>query len=186
MTFDDLERVVDRLPRPIAKLLSRSFIRYVIGGCIAASAHLAVVATLVEFGGVDKENANSLGFVVGIFINYTFQRHITFRDHARGHAEQMPLFIGFALVGLGINRTIYAHGIHDFHLQYLIAAAMAILVVFFFNFTANSLITFRPRCGDMASPPPSTAKVLHSVGAIESTRTITSKQESKGRGYTDL
>ena len=67
MTFDDLERVVNKLPRPIAKLLSSSFVRYVIGGCIAASAHLTVVATLVELGGMDKENANSIGFVVGVF-----------------------------------------------------------------------------------------------------------------------
>lgn len=145
MTIDDLERVVNALPQPIAKLLSSSFVRYVIGGCIAAGAHLMVVAAAVELADIDVENANSMGFVVGVFINYTFQRTVTFRDHARRHVEQMPLFIGFAVLGLGINRYVYAHGIHDFHLQYLIAAAMAILVVFVFNFTANSLVTFRPR-----------------------------------------
>ena len=185
MTFDDLERVVNNLPRPIAKFLSGSFVRYVIGGCIAASAHLAVVATLVELGGMDKENANSIGFVVGVFINYAFQRRVTFREHARKHAEQMPLFIGFALVGMGINRFIYSHGLHDFHLQYLIAAAMAILVVFIFNFTANSLITFRPRRAKANSSPAYAAKTSRSAGAAEVVRGSTSQQASKGRSYTD-
>ncbi len=147
MTLHELELLIAKLPRPIAKLLSSSFVRYVIGGCIAASVHLTVVAIAVELGGMDKENANSLGFAFGVCINYVFQRRITFKQHARKHAEQMPMFIGFALLGLGINRFVYSHGIHDFHLQYLIAAAMAILVVFVFNFTANSLITFRPRGG---------------------------------------
>jgi len=121
------------------------FFRYLMGGALAACVHLSIVAIAVEFFDIDKENANSLGFVVGVLVNYFFQRRFTFREYARGHAEQLPLFAGFALVGLGINRYVYSHGIHDFHLQYMIAAITAIGVVFVFNFTANSLITFRAR-----------------------------------------
>lgn len=178
MDLDDLERLIDALPAPLAKLFRSSFVRYVIGGCIAASAHLAVVATLVEIGGMDKEDANSFGFVVGVLINYAFQRRVTFREHAREHSRQMPLFIGFALVGLGINRFVYAHGIHDFHLQYLLAAAMAILVVFVFNFTANSLITFRPRRAAAryaGGKPARAAEAIRGAGV----------KVGKGRDYTD-
>ncbi|MGB0865490.1 MAG: GtrA family protein [Granulosicoccaceae bacterium] len=186
MNFDDLERLIGSLPRPLAKLLRSSFVRYVIGGCIAASAHLAVVATLVEIGGADKENANSLGFVVGVLINYTFQRRVTFREHAREHSRQMPLFIGFALIGLGINRFVYGHGIHDFHLQYLLAAAMAILVVFIFNFTANSLITFRPRRSAAATASLySSSKPSRSAGAAETIRSSSGVRASKRGSYTD-
>jgi len=53
------------------------------------------------------------------------------------------MFVGFAVIGLGINRFVYSHGINDLHLQYLVAVAFAIGVVFMFNFTANRLVTFR-------------------------------------------
>jgi|GEM_PF-80639 len=180
MTFDGLNAVVNKLPQPIAKLLRSSFFRYVFGGCVAASIHLMVVAVAVETGFMGEINANSLGFVIGVFINYAFQRRFTFKEHARSHAEQMPMFIGFALVGLGINRFVYSHGIEDLHLQYLIAAAMAILVVFVFNFTANSLITFRPKrsanrsssfvASNFSQPTQSSVKKHERSGATKSSK----------------
>lgn len=145
MNLDDLGRVIEKLPEPVSNLLKSTFFHYIIGGCIAAGAHLMTMSFAIEWAGSDKENANSMGFVVGVLVNYAIQRRFTFREHARAHAEQIPLFVSFAVAGLFINRFVYEHGLHDFHLQYLIAAIMAIAVVFVFNFTANSLITFRPR-----------------------------------------
>lgn len=187
MTFDDLERVVAKLPEPIAKILRSSFFRYVVGGCVAAAVHLMVVAIAVETGAMGEVNANSLGFVIGVFINYGFQRRYTFKAHARKHSEQMPMFIGFALVGLGINRFVYSHGIEDLHLQYLIAAAMAILVVFVFNFTANSLITFRPRRASKQAEALTAAGFQRPSSGAESNSaaTATAAKVSQGGNYTD-
>ncbi len=187
MTFDDLQRVVDKLPQPIARLLKRSFICYVIGGCLAAGTHLLIVAAAVELAGAGVNTANTLGFVVGVCINYNFQRHVTFRRHARSHAEQMPLFIGFAVVGLLINRFVYEHGRLDFHLHYLLAAACAILVVFVFNYVANSLITFKPRTRgqqidiDVAQGP------LQRSAALSSSEPPVARVETEkaGGSYTD-
>ena len=185
MTFDDLNAVVKKLPEPIAKLLRSSFIRYVFGGCVAASVHLIVVAVAVEGGLMGEINANSLGFVIGVFINYGFQRRFTFKEHARTHSEQMPMFIGFALIGLGINRFVYSHGIEDFHLQYLFAAAMAILVVFVFNFTENSLITFRPRRARAAAQPLSQPNQRQRAQSNATRLQSSSAKGSKGSGQTD-
>lgn len=143
MNLYSLELVLDRLPPAIANLLRRSFVCYVIGGCIAACVHLIIVALLVELLRLEPRDANSIGFVIGVMINYCYQRKVTFRRTARKHAEQFPLFLGFALIGLGINRFVYDHSISDFHMHYLVAVAFAILVVFIFNFVANTLVTFR-------------------------------------------
>ncbi|MEM7377420.1 MAG: GtrA family protein [Pseudomonadota bacterium] len=127
----------------VKRLLQGTFVCYVIGGCIAAGIHIGIVAFLVEVFGVDKENANSVGFVVGVVVNYLFQAFVTFRADSDDHWQQFPLFVGFAVIGLGINRYVFSFSIHDWQLQYLIATALAIGVVFMFNFTCNRLITFR-------------------------------------------
>ncbi len=138
----------------LKRLLSGTFIFYVIGGCLAAGVHIAIVASLVEGFAYDKENANSIGFVVGVVINYFFQAFITFRADNRDHWQQFPLFVGFAVIGLGINRYVFSHSIHDFHLQYLIATALAIGVVFMFNYTCNRFITFRPEGDEKSDSSP--------------------------------
>ncbi len=127
----------------LKRLLSKTFVRYVIGGAIAACLHIAIVAVLVEGFGSDKENANSVGFVIGVMVNYLFQAYITFHQDNRDHFQQFPLFIGFAVIGLGVNRFVFSHAIHDFNVQYLVATALAIIVVFMFNFTCNRFVTFR-------------------------------------------
>ena len=129
----------------VKRLLRGTFICYVIGGCIAAGIHIAIVALLVEGFDFNKENANSVGFVIGVVVNYLFQAFVTFRADSGDHWQQFPLFVGFAVIGLGINRYVFSHSIHELHLQYLIATALAIGVVFMFNFTCNRLITFRRR-----------------------------------------
>lgn len=133
----------DRLNSLVRKLLKNTLVLYVLGGGGAACIHILIVACLVELYGYGKEGANSIGFVVGVVVNYLFQYFVTFRNSAGDHWQQFPLFVGFAVIGLGINRFVYSHGINDLHLQYLVAAAFAIGVVFMFNFTANRLITFR-------------------------------------------
>ncbi len=133
----------DQLNSLSKALLKNTFVLYVIGGGGAACVHLFIVAGLVEGFAFDKENANSIGFVVGVVVNYLFQYFVTFRNSAGDHWQQFPLFVGFAVIGLGINRFVYSHGVNDLHLQYLVAVAFAIGVVFMFNFTANRLITFR-------------------------------------------
>lgn len=127
----------------VKKLLNSTFILYVMCGGFAAGMHILIVALLVEGFTFDKENANSIGFVFGVVINYLCQSFITFREDSGDHWQQFPLFVGFAVIGLGINRYVFSHSVHDFNLQYLIATALAIGVVFMFNFTCNRLITFR-------------------------------------------
>lgn len=124
-------------------LLSHTLVLYIIGGSAAACIHIAIVAGLVESFEHDKESANTAGFVVGVVVNYLFQYFITFRSSASSHWQQFPLFAGFAVIGLVVNRFVYSHGLNDLHLQYLVAAALGIGAVFIFNFTANRLITFK-------------------------------------------
>lgn len=146
MTFYNLRLVVGWLPTPISNILRNSFVCYVIGGCIAASAHLMTVALSVELIQLTPENANIAGFIIGVIINYCYQRRITFRHTARKHTEQFPLFLGFALLGLIVNRFAYEHSMNEFQFNYLVAAAFAIFVVFIFNLIANTLVTFRHKC----------------------------------------
>jgi len=129
-------------------LLKNTLVLYIIGGGGAACVHILIVAGLVEGLDHDKESANSIGFVVGVVVNYLFQYFVTFRNSAGDHWQQFPLFVGFAVIGLGINRFVYSHGINDLQLQYLVAVAFAIGVVFMFNFTANRLVTFRETVKD--------------------------------------
>jgi|GEM_PF-1811513 len=140
-----------RLKTLVARLLKSTLVLYVIGGGGAAVLHLLIVAGLVELANYDKEVANSIGFVVGVVVNYTYQCLVTFRHSGGDHWQKFPLFLGFAVIGLGINRFVFSHSVNDAHLQYLVATAFAIVVVFMFNFTANRLVTFRETKEDESS-----------------------------------
>lgn len=118
-------------------------VRYTAAGSLAVGVHYLVLILLVERAAMDATLSSSCGFLFGLIVNYLLQYYWTFRSSG-SHAKRFPLFAGVAVVMLGLNAAIF-WALHErFEINYLLAQAFAIGVVFLLNFLVNSLYTFAP------------------------------------------
>ena len=111
-------------------------------GIVGTAAHFATLALLVETFGLDPLPASLCGFAVGALVNYLLNRRLTFKSHAR-HSTVLPKFLTVALLGAALNTLLMYLGLHLLQLHYLLAQALAALLVLFWNFTGSRLWAFR-------------------------------------------
>lgn len=94
----------------------------------------------------DKYIANFFGFAVAATSNYLLNRKFVFNDQARSHRKQFTGFIGIAVLGLFLNSgIIWILTDQFFSLNFYLAKAFAIALVFVWNFSLNHLINFRKK-----------------------------------------
>lgn len=92
---------------------------------------------------LNKFVANSLGFITAVTTNYLLNRAWTFQNTNPNVARQFLVFTAVSLVGLGFN-TLVLYYLHERKKQpFYLSKAIAIAIVFCWNFIANSLFTFR-------------------------------------------
>jgi putative flippase GtrA len=121
-------------------LLSVQLVRYFIFGSCAALLQLVLLFLAVEIFDVQKIFASCVTFVIAVGVNYFLQYHFTFSSSANHH-EAFPKFFAIAILGLFLNWLIFSTLIA--FVYYLIAQAIALLVIFMVNFILNRTLTFR-------------------------------------------
>ncbi len=121
----------------------RQFVKFAVVGAIGTVVDMSILVFLKEVVGVNVYLANACSFTAAVINNYTLNSHWTFGDQEKEHGRQIVQFFIVSAVGLGLSSILlyFFHDIMDLH--YLIAKALAILVVLFWNFSANRLWTFR-------------------------------------------
>lgn len=88
--------------------------------------------------------ANVFSFSVAATWSYTLNRRWTFRDRTSRIRRQYPKFFLVAVIGLGLTSLFLAVFIDLIGLHDLIAKAITVVLVTFWNFSANRTWTFRP------------------------------------------
>jgi putative flippase GtrA len=114
--------------------------RYALVGLLAVAIHYAALIALVELAAVGKVLASVVGFCLAIPVNYYFQHRWVFRSQNR-HRVALPRYQAVTAVGLAINAVAFNGGL-KVGLPYLLAQAIAIVLVVGFNFIANRVYTF--------------------------------------------
>ncbi len=117
------------------------FIRFTLVGGFATGIQYLVLILLVQQMGSGPVAASAVGFIVSAFANYIINYHYTFGS-SQPHFAAMAKFSVLASVGLLLNSLIMA-ALVRFELHYLAAQAAATVTVLLWNFTGNSLWTFR-------------------------------------------
>jgi len=121
----------------------RQFVKFAVVGSIGAVVDFGVLIFLKEIIGFNLYLANTFSFTAAVLNNYTLNSIWTFADQQKQHQRQLPQFFFVSIVGLGINQALL-YFFHDIMgLWYIIAKALAILLVLFWNFFANRFWTFR-------------------------------------------
>lgn len=128
----------------------RRFVKFGIVGALGAAIDFALLNLFRGVFGWDLLWANTFSVSIAILSNFTWNRLWTFPEsRTRKKRTQLVQFTIVNLIGLAINNVIVV-GIDSLivgtlgePLSYNIAKAVAIGVVFFWNFIINRLWTYR-------------------------------------------
>lgn len=91
---------------------------------------------------MNKYVANGLGFLLAASFNFYLNKTWTFHDADPDQLLQYSKYIGFALIGLGINTVIIYLLINKKQMNFYWAKLIAIGVVVLWNFITNYNFTF--------------------------------------------
>jgi putative flippase GtrA len=98
---------------------------------------------------VNKFLANAIGFSAAVISNYFINRFWTFSERERvGVGRQLTSFVLVSLIGLLLNSGFIYILNELFLLNFYLSKAIAVILVFFWNFTANYFFVFK--AGDSA------------------------------------
>ncbi len=120
------------------------FIKFAIVGTMGAGVDFGTLTALVELFHVNVYLANTVSFTAAGLNNFILNSTWTFGDQANKQpARQLAQFFTVSIIGYLLNQALLYSFIEFAGLWYLLAKAIAIVVVLFWNFTANRLWTFR-------------------------------------------
>jgi putative flippase GtrA len=87
--------------------------------------------------------ANSIGFTAAVLSNYFINRLWTFNESKARIGKQLTAFTAVSLVGLLLNSGFIYLFTTVFTLNFYVSKALAVVLVFFWNFTANYFFVFK-------------------------------------------
>ncbi|MBI2984437.1 MAG: GtrA family protein [Candidatus Kerfeldbacteria bacterium] len=125
--------------RPVVK----QFIKFSLVGVINTATSTALYLFFTRLANLDPLVANALAFGAAVSVSFILNKRWTFRDQQRRYARQYAQFFLVSIIGLGLSEAIIfwlhkVRGAHD-----LLAFAVAVVTVVFWNFSANKWWTFR-------------------------------------------
>lgn len=121
----------------------KQFLKYCIGGGIAFIIDIGLLYVFTEFFGLWYILSATLSFCVAAIFNYLFQKFVTFKSESKKYFKQFVMFVLIALIGLGINNSILYLLVESFGVWYILAKALAAIIVLIWNFIANKKVTFK-------------------------------------------
>ena len=125
------------------KLLGR-FLKWSAVGVSGAVVDYGILIALVELAKFDPLIAQAISFTCAVINNYILNRLWTFGDiKHKGPAVQFVQFFIVSVVGLGTRTAIFWLLFELLDFWYIVATAIAIIIVLIWNFFANLAWTFR-------------------------------------------
>jgi putative flippase GtrA len=118
------------------------FFWYIVAGGIATAVHYAVLIALVELSGMAAAPSASIGALCGAAVSYLVNRRITFTGSSSNHSQALPRFMAIALLGALLNGTLVWLGVQQLGWHYLLAQALATVLVLGLTFRLNRIWTF--------------------------------------------
>lgn len=121
--------------------LIRQFLAFASAGAVGTVAHYLLLMVLVMVWKYDAVIASTLGFLLGLSVNYLLSHHWVFRSRKR-YAQTAFKFFLIASVGLGLNTGLMYLAVTKIGIHYLLAQLIATAVVLLWNFAGNRFWTF--------------------------------------------
>ena len=118
------------------------FFWYIVSGGIATAVHYTVLVALVELYGLSAAPSAVIGTLCGACVSYLLNRRTTFRASNAGHGHAVPRFMVIVLLGAFLNGVLVWLGVSMLGWHYLLAQALATVLVMGLTFRLNRIWTF--------------------------------------------
>ena len=122
--------------------LSR-FVKFGLVGCTGIVMDFCITWLCKEELHWNKYLSNTLGFSFAVVNNYLLNRYFTFKQTGVVITLQFLKFLTISLIGLALSNFLLLLILKNTGINFYISKALVIVIVFFWNYTANSLYTFK-------------------------------------------
>lgn len=92
---------------------------------------------------LNKYLSNSFGFLFGVVNNYFLNKNFTFHNTDSHLATQFLSFLIISVIGFLLNTSFLYLLQKKTKINFYVCKVIVTVLVFFWNFTANSLYTFK-------------------------------------------
>lgn len=123
--------------------LNNKLIKFAITGASGLLIDLYVTWILIENFAFNQYAAHVLGFLMAVINNYFVNKYWTFKDGEKKSLKQFILFLALSITGLCLNTGCLYLLITFLKINFYIAKILSVLIVFIWNYTSNSFLTFR-------------------------------------------
>jgi len=126
--------------------MKRTLVKFIQFGFISGIATLIDLFFLwffTEVTGIFYLFSAVLAFLIGTTVNYSLNRAWTFKGTKTSRAKGFVSFTTIGGIGLVLTIALMALFVEIFGLHYLIARIIAAFLVLIWNFSMNSVFTFR-------------------------------------------
>ena len=104
----------------------------------------SVTYSLKEKALINKYIANATGFTCAVISNFFLNKYWTFNSAGNQFiTNQFFLFATTSVIGLCINSSVLMFLIKKMNIRFYLSKAVAVCIVFLWNFLMNDYITFR-------------------------------------------
>lgn len=141
--------LVDKTDRTIVQ-----FIRYGMVAVVALAFDFGTYAILVRGFDMHPVLAATIGFSIGLCVNYLLSVLWVFSRRSRSRRVEMATFLVIGLIGLGLTDLIIWILAIELHWDELLSKLAATGVVFFWNFGARKVLLFKEKGGDAEPETP--------------------------------
>ena len=122
-----------------------AFIKFGITGVLGLVIDFALTWVFKDELNVNKFIANAIGFTTAVVCNYFIHRNWTFKGNKSKSGPQFTAFFTVSVIGLLLNSAIIFLLSNMLFLNFYLSKAIAIFIVFFWNFSANYFFVFKSK-----------------------------------------
>lgn len=122
---------------------SSQLIKFALVGITGMGLDFGTTWLLKERVKINKFMANAAGFCIAVVNNFMLNKYWTFDNQNPIATEQFVKFLVISIVGLGINSLLLFILLKKIKGNFYLVKLAVIGLVFFWNFSANYLYTFK-------------------------------------------
>jgi putative flippase GtrA len=122
---------------------STQLIKFALVGITGMGLDFGTTWLLKERVKINKFMANAAGFCIAVVNNFMLNKYWTFDNQNPIATEQFVKFLVISIVGLGINSLLLFILLKKIKGNFYLVKLAVIGLVFFWNFSANYLYTFK-------------------------------------------
>ncbi len=118
------------------------FIKFGLVGCSGLVIDFSITWLCKEKFRLNKYLSNSIGFCFGVVNNYFLNKYFTFHNNDTNISSQFLSFLIISLIGFSLNNFFLYLLQKKTKINFYICKGIVTMIVFIWNFSANTLYTF--------------------------------------------